>query len=68
MDGYRRGAAGTSTTLFAPAEFVEMRAAEIIEAGRAANGHVFNLGHGVLPETDPDALKRLVDFVHGYER
>ena len=31
-------------------------------AGRA--GHVFNLGHGVLPDTDPDVLRRLVDFVH----
>jgi uroporphyrinogen decarboxylase len=31
-------------------------------AGRP--GHVFNLGHGVLPETDPDVLKRLVDAVH----
>ena len=31
-------------------------------AGRA--GHIFNLGHGVLPETDPDSLKRLVDLVH----
>jgi uroporphyrinogen decarboxylase len=27
-------------------------------------GHVFNLGHGVLPETDPDVLKRIVDLVH----
>jgi uroporphyrinogen decarboxylase len=26
---------------------------------------VFNLGHGVLPATDPDALARLVDHVHG---
>ena len=31
-------------------------------AGRP--GHVFNLGHGVMPETDPDVLKRLVDAVH----
>jgi uroporphyrinogen decarboxylase len=55
------------TTLFAPTEFVHARAAEIIEAGRAAEGHIFNLGHGVLPPTDADALTRLVDFVHGYE-
>jgi len=52
------------TLLFAPTEVVHARAAEIIEAGRSAHGHVFNLGHGVLPETDPDALARLVDFVH----
>lgn len=56
------------TTLFAPTEFVHARAAEIIDQGRAAPGHVFNLGHGVLPDTDPDALTRLVDFVHGYAR
>lgn len=31
-------------------------------------GHVFNLGHGVLPETDPDVLKRLVDLVHDESR
>lgn len=56
-----------STTLFAPTEFVHARAAEVIEAGRAAEGHVFNLGHGVLPATDPDSLTRLVEFIHGYE-
>lgn len=54
--------------LFTPEEVYTRRAAQIIEAGRAANGHVFNLGHGVPPSTDPDALKRLTDFVHGYER
>lgn len=55
------------TAVFAPTDFVHARAAEVIDAGRAADGHVFNLGHGVLPATDPDALARLVDFVHGYE-
>lgn len=55
------------TVLFAPTDFVHARAAEVIEAGRSAEGHVFNLGHGVLPATDPDALTRLVDFVHSYE-
>jgi uroporphyrinogen decarboxylase len=43
------------------------RAAEVIEAGRAAKGHIFNLGHGVIPSTDPDQLKRLTDFVHDYD-
>jgi uroporphyrinogen decarboxylase len=55
------------TTLFAPTDFVHARAAEVIEAGRAAEGHIFNLGHGVLPATDPDSLTRLVDFIHSYE-
>jgi uroporphyrinogen decarboxylase len=36
----------------------------VLEQGRAAPGHVFNLGHGVMPETDPDALTRVVDLVH----
>jgi uroporphyrinogen decarboxylase len=53
--------------VFAPTEVMLRRAAQIIEAGRAARGHVFNLGHGVIPSTDPDQLARLTDFVHGYE-
>ena len=40
------------------------RAAEVLDAGRSAPGHIFNLGHGVLPSTDPDQLARLTDFVH----
>ena len=43
---------------------VEPRAREILDRGRTLSGHVFNLGHGVLPETDPDILARLVDLVH----
>lgn len=54
------------TLVFAPTEVMTARAAEVIEAGRAARGHVFNLGHGVIPSTDPDQLKRLTDFVQGY--
>ena len=54
------------TLVFAPTEVMTARAAEVIEAGRAAPGHVFNLGHGVIPSTDPDQLKRLTEFVQGY--
>ena len=54
------------TLVFAPTEVMTARAAEIIDAGRVAKGHVFNLGHGVLPSTDPDQLKRLTEFVQGY--
>ncbi|MFI7627946.1 uroporphyrinogen decarboxylase [Microbispora rosea] len=50
--------------LLAPREVVERRAREVLERGRVAEGHVFNLGHGVLPSTDPDQLARLTDFVH----
>ncbi len=54
------------TLVFAPADVMTARAAEIIDAGRAARGHVFNLGHGVIPSTDPDQLARLTEFVQSY--
>jgi uroporphyrinogen decarboxylase len=50
--------------LFAPWPVVEAEARRVIEEGRAAPGHVFNLGHGVLPDTNPDVLTRLTDLVH----
>ncbi|HZI98683.1 MAG TPA: uroporphyrinogen decarboxylase [Actinomycetales bacterium] len=50
--------------LFAPWDAVEARVLATLEAGRAARGHVFNLGHGVIPTTDPDVLHRVVDLVH----
>ena len=54
------------TLVFAPTDVMTARAAEVIEAGRAARGHIFNLGHGVIPTTDPDQLKRLTEFVQAY--
>jgi len=50
--------------LFAPWHVVRERSLAALAAGRAAGGHVFNLGHGVLPTTDPDMLHRVVDLVH----
>ena len=52
------------TVLFAPTPVVREHTSRVLEQGAAAEGHVFNLGHGVLPETDPDALTRVVDHVH----
>jgi len=43
-------------------------ARRILAEGAVASGHIFNLGHGVLPETDPDVLTRLVEFVHNEGR
>jgi uroporphyrinogen decarboxylase len=51
------------TLVFAPTEVMTRRAAAIVEAGRAARGHVFNLGHGVIPDTDPGQLEELTRFV-----
>jgi uroporphyrinogen decarboxylase len=50
--------------LLAGWEVIEERARDVLARGRTAEGHVFNLGHGVLPETDPGVLARLADFVH----
>jgi len=52
------------TLVFAPTEVMLARADEVIAAGKAAPGHIFNLGHGVIPSTDPDQLARLTDHVH----
>jgi uroporphyrinogen decarboxylase len=50
--------------LMAPWPVIEQRARQVLDRGRTAEGHIFNLGHGVLPETDPDVLVRLTEFVH----
>ena len=50
--------------VFAPADVMLAGAADVLARGAAAPGHIFNLGHGVMPSTDPDQLARLADFVH----
>ena len=50
--------------LFAPWEPLERKVREILDEGRQAPGHIFNLGHGVLPSTDPGVLTRVVELVH----
>lgn len=50
--------------LFSTREAVEAKTDEVLAAAAGLEGHVFNLGHGVPPNTDPDALTRLVEYVH----
>ena len=50
--------------LTAPWPVIERAIVECLRAGRQAPGHVFNLGHGVPPTTDPAVLTRIVEFVH----
>jgi uroporphyrinogen decarboxylase len=53
--------------LLAPWPAVEAAAHEVLSANAGRPGHIFNLGHGVLPETDPSVLERLVELVHAWE-
>jgi uroporphyrinogen decarboxylase len=51
------------TTCLEGWEAVEKEARDVMARG-GGRGHIFNLGHGVLPETDPGILEELVSFVH----
>ena len=50
--------------LFAPWGVLEAKVRSILAEGRQAPGHIFNLGHGVLPAVDPDVLTRVTALVH----
>ena len=50
--------------LFAPWEELKTKAQKVLEQAAGKPGHIFNLGHGILPETPVDNVKRLVDYVH----
>jgi len=47
-----------------PADKLEKRVKAIVDAGKKARGHVFNLGHGIVPETPPEKAKLVVELVH----
>jgi uroporphyrinogen decarboxylase len=52
--------------LLAPWEVIEEKARAILDQGMAQSGYIFNLGHGVFPQADPEVLKRLTTFIHDY--
>ncbi len=43
---------------------MEAKAREVLDTAAGLEGHIFNLGHGVMPNTDADALTHLVEYVH----
>lgn len=50
--------------LFSSPENLRLRVDEVLADAGPGPGHIFNLGHGIWPETDPDSVARLVDYVH----
>ena len=50
--------------LFLPPDKIRQRVAEILEKAKPLRGHVFNLGHGVVPETPVEGVRAVVDAVH----
>lgn len=64
--GYDRAVQGNldPNILFAPREVVEKAATRILDEAGGRLGHIFNLGHGILPETPVDTVQHLVEFVH----
>ncbi len=51
-------------TLFAGLDTIRTRAKAVLDAAEGRPGHIFNLGHGVMPEMNPDHVKALVAMVH----
>lgn len=54
--------------LFLPADKLEQRITKVLEQAKGARGHIFNLGHGIVPETDPEKAKLAVRLVHEISR
>ena len=52
--------------LFADIPTIRRRATEVLDAAAGRPGHIFNLGHGVLPEMNPEHVKALIEIVHDY--
>lgn len=52
--------------LLAPWEVIEQKAKAILDQGMQQNGYIFNLGHGVFPQVNPEVLKKLTSFIHHY--
>ncbi|HMJ38836.1 MAG TPA: uroporphyrinogen decarboxylase [Verrucomicrobiae bacterium] len=67
--GHERGIQGNldPAVLLGPPELVRERAREVLRRAGGTPGHIFNLGHGVLPSTPLENLQLLVDTVHEWQ-
>jgi uroporphyrinogen decarboxylase len=54
--------------LFLPADKLAARIRSVLGEARGARGHIFNLGHGIIPETSPEKAKLAVELVHSISR
>jgi uroporphyrinogen decarboxylase len=54
------------SALFAPSETLKAETLRVLESYGTGPGHVFNLGHGITPEVDPERVRVLVETVQGY--
>lgn len=70
LQGLTQGVQGNlyNGLLYAPIETILEEARRILRAGQRFPAHIFNLSHGVLPDMDPDKLKRVVEEVHAFDR
>ena len=55
-------------TLFAPVEILELRVKEILRAAHGRVGHIFNLGHGIVPGTPVENVQAVVRMVHEFHK
>ena len=56
------------SVLYASAEVIKSEAHKILDQFQGSTGHVFNLGHGITPDVNPESMKTLVDAVHSYSK
>jgi uroporphyrinogen decarboxylase len=66
--GYSRAVQGNldPITLFAPREIIEARVHEILRSAAGRAGHIFNLGHGIVPGTPVESVQAVVRMVHSF--
>lgn len=55
-------------TLLAPEDVLRRKTRSILDMGKKARGHIFNVGHGLLPHLEPDRLSLVIDEVRAWER